>query len=60
MPFLIDDYFLLACFCYFVKTNLGKNKILRHKFSFSKNTFAKIPTTAYNMKGCLRFPTFIF
>jgi hypothetical protein len=35
MPLLIDDFFFVGVFLLFSEKNLGKNKILCHKFSFS-------------------------
>jgi hypothetical protein len=37
-----------------------KKKITKKRFLKSKKKTQQIPTIAYNMKGCLRLPTFIF
>jgi hypothetical protein len=47
---------LVANFCHFCEKKI-KNILLQISFSLSS---PKIITIAYNMKGCLRFSTFIF
>lgn len=58
--------FFVANFCHLVKT-FKKNKslsqipcFLRLKNKMNKNILPMISTIFYNMKGCLRFFTFIF
>jgi hypothetical protein len=52
--------FLMTNFRHFAKTNF-KNEIFCQKVLYFRwRQFAKFFTIAYNMKGCLRFYTFIF
>jgi hypothetical protein len=58
MPF--GDEFLPFCAKKLVKKIMSQIFSFKKKCQFSNLKNHQIPTIAYNMKRCLRFPTFIF
>jgi hypothetical protein len=57
-----SSFFLVANICHFLKNEyVITNSLFFEEKKVIKNfLYKKITTIAYNMKGCLRFSTFIF